>query len=340
MSKLVQESLGTLGLFAGENPVGAFAVRESARLSNEYKSSRKRSKAPQFPQYLQIETVSVCNARCTMCLTSDCKRDEAFMSDELFTKIADELAEHAEGIQRVTVQAAGEPLLDKKLEPRIRLLKDKKLRFVAFATNGALMDEERAVSVLDSGVDEVSFSVDGATRHTYEKIRVGLNFDRVIANIERFLQLRDAGGADVAVRIRMTAQKANETELDQFATFWRQRLGRDDSVYAKVIHTWGNSQKLEELPDGYDYDRLNAGPCGSPWSSLVVFSDGRVPMCCCDYNASLCLGNAKSQSIMEMWRGKTINKVRLAHSVRGRKAMKMCANCTVWDDQAKLLSDS
>ena len=303
------------------------------------KEAPRQTEQSVMPQYLQIETVSVCNARCTMCLTRDCRRARPFMSDELFGRIADELQDHAEQIVRVTVQAAGEPLLDKKLENRIGLLKNNGIGMVAFASNGSLMSAERAHRVIDSGVDEVSFSVDGATKQTYEKIRVGLDFDLVVANIQGFLRLRQSMRAKTIVRIRMTAQEANQDELDAFVEFWQGRLGPGDSVYAKVVHTWGNAEQLTELPAEYDYEQLNRQACQSPWTSMVIFSDGQVPLCCCDYNASISLGNVNEQSIRQIWQADTLQKVRQSHRRQGRQALQICRDCTVWDEQARVETD-
>ncbi len=292
-----------------------------------------------FPRYFQVETTSVCNARCTMCLTRFCKRHSPNMSDALFEKVADELKGHAGDVDRVIVQLAGEPLLDRKLEDRIRVLKNSGIRYVAFASNGSLMSEDRCESVLASGVDEVSFSVDGATKQTYESIRVGLNFEQVMQNIESFIRLRDATKSHAVIRLRMTVQQANRDELARFVDYWNEHLGPQDDVYAKVIHTWGNSDKLDELPEGYDYQRLNSTACSSPWSSMVIFCDGRVPLCCCDYEARICLGNVANESIEEVWHSRALKRVRDLHRKSGRDSIDMCTNCTVGDDEAKSHGD-
>ena len=293
----------------------------------------------EFPKYVQIETVSLCNARCIMCPVEDWIRDVSIMEDALFEKIAYECKEYADWIERITIQLDGEPLIDKKLEKRIRTLKSIGIRFVAFATNGSLMTARRARTILESGVDEVSFSIDGATKETFEKIRVRLNFEKVVANILSFLNVRDELEAKTIVRVRMTVQRENQHEMDEFLSFWRSRLGPRDSVYAKVLHTWGNSENDYNLADGYSFARLNDTPCSSPWTSLVILTDGRVPLCCCDYNAAINSGNVKERSIKELWQGATLTGVRKLHGLRGRKSMPMCINCTVWADDAKTGSD-
>jgi len=295
-------------------------------------------KALEFPRYFQVETISLCNARCRMCLTRNCQRERRVMSEEVFDQIVDELRGYAGHIVQAAVQAAGEPLLDKELERRIKQLKEVGIRYVVFATNGSLMSRERGRSVIATGVDEVTFSVDGAKRQTYERIRVGLNFAEVVNNIEGFIQVRDEMQAETIVRIRMTEQEGNRGELDEFVEFWNERLGPRDSAYGKVIHTWGNSPELTELPAGYDYESLNEKACSSLWSSMVIFSDGRVPLCCCDYNGKYPLGRIGEQTIQEMWQGYMISRIRRQHLAQGRKALKMCRNCTTWDRSAKLVS--
>ena len=292
-----------------------------------------------FPRYFQIETVSRCNARCVMCPVEDWRRDSYLMDQALFEKIVDEISEYRDWVERVTIQLDGEPLIDKKLEDRIRYLKASGIRYVAFASNGSLMNPDRAVRVIDSGVDEVSFSVDGATKQTFEKIRVRLNFDQVVENIEHFVRTRDELHGKTVIRIRMTIQEDNEQEVDSFLSFWRGKLGPNDSVYAKVLHTWGNSDNNYSLPGEYDFDRVNNSPCSSPWTSMVIFSDGRVPLCCCDYNARVYQGSVSENTIQEIWQGKVFTKIRKLHSSRGRKAINMCENCTVWDDGARVTQD-
>jgi len=292
-----------------------------------------------FPKYVQIETASSCNARCVMCPVEDWKREHTIMQQDTFDKIANEIKDYVDWIERLTIQLDGEPLMDRSLESRIRTLKSAGIKFVAFATNGSLMTSRRAEGIIKSGVDEVTFSVDGATKETFEKIRLRLNFDKVVNNILGFVQLRDHMESDTRVRIRMTIQPANQDEFDDVMSFWRGKLGPNDSVYGKVLHTWGNSDRNYSLAEGYDFARLNESPCISPWTSLIILTDGRVPLCCCDYNASINLGNVRDSSIKELWQAQKFETIRRAHATQGRNAIPMCVNCTTWDDGAKLFGD-
>jgi organic radical activating enzyme len=286
-----------------------------------------------FPKYLQIETISGCNARCVMCSVESWTRTKAVMSDRLFGKIVDEVRGHSDWIERVIVQLDGEPLLDKRLENRIRAMKSAGMRKVSFATNGSLMTEARAASIIDAGVDSIDFSIDGATAETFEAIRIRLSFDTVRDNVLRFLELRDRMRPEIIVRVRMAIQPSNAQEFKSFVEFWRARLSPNDTVFGKPVQEWSTWERdvghldglaIRTLPPNLDFNSL---PCVSPFDSVVILSDGRVPLCCLDYNAETPMGDVNESSIAEVWNGEAFRRVRGLHLANGRRSMATCTDC-------------
>lgn len=61
---------------------------------------------------------------------------------------------------------------------------------VSCNSNATLVNEARAKRCVTSGLQTLNLSLDGAKAETYEAIRVGARFDRVIANIRRLQQAR------------------------------------------------------------------------------------------------------------------------------------------------------
>ena len=59
-------------------------------------------------------------------------------------------------------------------------------------TNGLLMNREWSRNLVRMNVSKISISLDGATKETYEKIRKGGDFDKVIK--PRLVPKRDANG--------------------------------------------------------------------------------------------------------------------------------------------------
>ena len=289
-----------------------------------------------FPKFIQIETIAVCNALCIMCPVKDIKRDTRFLSTELFDKITSELAQYADWIERVTIQLNGEPLLDKTLESKIRKMKEIGIKSVSFTTNGSLMTKERAESILVSGIGNIDFSVDGATKETYESIRGNLNYDEVFNNIKQLIKQRNAINPAVSVRLRMTLSEKNAHELKMLGDYWREYFGPQDGVYGKLISSWATWLEGYNLPEGHDPSRLNTSPCISPWGSFPILSDGNVPICCTDFNAQVSMGNVNNSSIRKIWQGEVISKLRELHMTRGRSTVEICSDCFVWEDTTKV----
>ncbi|WP_299614118.1 radical SAM protein [uncultured Tateyamaria sp.] len=289
-----------------------------------------------FPKFVQIETVSGCNARCRMCSVHDWKRTKSAMSDGLFNKLVAELAEKKAWVEQVTLQMGGEPLLDRRLEDRVSALKRSGIRSVGFTTNASMLDEDRAKRLLEAGIDMIDFSIDGASAETFEAIRINLSYEEVCGNVLRFIALRNASDRRVQIRVRMVIQPENAHELDAFVAFWRNQLGPSDYVLGRFLNWWaGWREDLSEVPGALLHAKpssaeLNPLPCLAPFSTLVVLSDGRVPLCCLDYNADTPMGSVVEKSIESIWQGDNFGQVRAAHRARGRAAMPFCQNCHIF----------
>jgi len=65
----------------------------------------------------------------------------------------------------------------------------------------------------------------------------------------------------------------------------------------KRLHTWGNVIQPEEVRQKVD------GYCPAPNEQFVILWDGRVTVCCTDYEGRLAVGDIKKQTIEEIWTG-------------------------------------
>lgn len=84
--------------------------------------------------------------------------------------------------------------------------------------NGLLLTEEKSRRLIESGIAQVSFSLDAVTSETYEKIRRGGNFHKALENIRRFVQLRNERGNPVPYpRLTLCLLRDNLHEVAEFA---------------------------------------------------------------------------------------------------------------------------
>lgn len=282
-----------------------------------------------FPKFFEIETVNACNARCTMCTINDWEKvKNVIMSETLYAKFVNEVAGYADWVETVCLNRDGEPTLDKNLPKRVKMLKDVGIRKVTFATNGQLLLPRLVHQLIDARLDDIMVSIDGVAKKTFEAIRLRLNYETVLENTLSLIRIRNEREAGLTVRVRMVIMEENRHELDEWLAFWNSRVSPQDRVYAKSVHTWGNQLGVES--DDVIAKYANK-PCVSPFSTVIIQVDGRVPLCGVDYNVKHLMGDFSRQSIKEIWRSKAFTEVRLRHANKRRNDIEMCRGCHIWD---------
>lgn len=282
-----------------------------------------------FPKYFLIETVNVCNARCIMCGINFDNKKKSVIADELFSKIATEIIEHSAHVEKVMLYLDGEPLLDKQIESKISMLKKGGVKVVNIASNASLLTKERALSLINAGLDEVYITVDSLKKDIYEQIRVGLNFDTVLNNTLGLIELRDSMQSHLKIRVQMIKQELNEGEEDAFLAFWKSKLKESDPVVVTKAHNWGS--KVDVMKFG-DESHVNEIPCIALWGTFVAHLDGSVPLCCMDSKTEYQIGDLNTQSIKEIWGEQEVNRIRELHLCGKRNSITICDGCTLWRD--------
>ncbi|MBR3306288.1 MAG: SPASM domain-containing protein [Lachnospiraceae bacterium] len=114
---------------------------------------------------------------------------------------------------------------------------------IVIMTNGTLFTQQEWRRLKDK-YENISFSVsiDAATRKTYEKIRCGGNYEKLMKNMELLSALRKNNKV-ASVRVNMIVQKSNYKEIPDFIA-WAKRMGFDE-VNLSHIRNWGTFSEKE-----------------------------------------------------------------------------------------------
>lgn len=276
-----------------------------------------RRKASQNLTLINLETYNVCNLRCKMCTYSNMTRKKVLMSMDLFKKIIDDSV--ANNVKEVSLNFICEPLLDPLLFERIKYAKSKGLT-VTFNSNGCLLTEEKIDALLDTGLDSVWFSLDAITKETYEKIRIGGDFEKAKNNIIKLIEKRNQKGIEKpSITVSFVTQKDNYQEISKFKSFWKECA---DNVHIGWINPMGkegvSNAELELKGSRYLY------PCRPIFHEMTVMSNGKVVLCCVDYDGSIVLGDLNEQTISEIWNSDKIKKIREVHISGHGDEIKLC----------------
>ena len=267
-----------------------------------------------FPKVVRIETTNRCNAHCTFCPRASMGREKGFMAWGLYTKIVTECAEA--GCSVLHVHNFGEPLIDRRLSKRIRYAKNTGIGRIKIFTNGALLRGDVATEILESGLDEIKISMDGASPVEFNKLRKGLDHVTVLENVKAFKQMRDLRGHKrpiiTATCVATSSRKKTREMLGDVV----------DRVIFADFHNWGGKRRLIKK-------RLVRQPCARLWQSFTILHTGEVALCCMDYAGKVILGHCGRQKIAEIWANHSYRQMRKLHRNSEQRRIEICNECSM-----------
>ena len=158
---------------------------------------------------IDIEPVLGCNLKCKMCHVS-------FMDAKLTYLDVEKINWNFVKDKVVSVGAAFEPLIHPKINALIEQLNENNAE-IYLVTNAHNLDRKSIPALFDSKINTITFSFDGISETTYEKIRRGGNYRRTIDNIKKFVSAHN-GNAKFA--INFTVMKENLHEVKHAPKFW------------------------------------------------------------------------------------------------------------------------
>ncbi len=321
-------------------------------------ATRRCVEVDYLPIKLDIENVSRCNFRCTMCVVSEWPKGRRAddMALEDFRRILDEQY----GLLEIKLQGIGEPLMQGgDFFSMIRYARARHI-WVRSTTNASLLHlRENFKRLVDTDINEIQISIDGADAGTFESIRVGSKFDRVVENCKAINGHCDQVGRK-PTKMWTVVQKGNVHQLEQLVDLAAE-LGFENQVFSLALSDWGieswnernsdvtvsglASTNLEALVDRgralgvkvrfwtvtekYDTsspDRL----CAWPFERAYLSSDMKVVPCCYlgDPNV-MQIGKDLRQSggFSEIWQSGEYQEFREAHL--SGNIPKVCQGCYV-----------
>src|SRR5205823_8853798 len=119
-------------------------------------------------------------------------------------------------ITHVRVHNYGEPFHDRHLTDKGRYAKEKGIKEVGMISNGSLITERIARGMIEAGLDAINITIDASGKDVFESTRVGLNYDKVIANVERLVRIRAELGRRRPKLILSVVRQNNSSDEQAF----------------------------------------------------------------------------------------------------------------------------
>ncbi|GHU50043.1 radical SAM protein [Clostridia bacterium] len=293
------------------------------KIADSFDSIEKQMREICHLRNVLVELTAFCNLNCVQCANDKITRERGYMDWELYTKIADELAEKYPKTN-LWYGVYGEPLLvgAEKIREIVRYADERGLT-TWMTTNGVLLSDEVCDALIDAGLDNITIAVDGFSAGVYESIRVGAKRDKVYANV---LHLRDkvkAKGSKMYIDVQLIEMDENKNEIKDFLKFWA-----DSRIPVRIRGrmTWAGNIELGANIDKQK-DRI---ACGFTFSQLCILWDGKVVSCANDINAMCVLGDASKNTLGNIWEDKLAAFTRIHFEHNFDKLPEHCRNCFDW----------
>src|SRR5215831_19266268 len=158
-----------------------------------------KSRIDALPVEYIVETTAKCNLYCPMCPREVYKQPKADMSDAVFERLVREAGSTAEHMMLIGL---GEPFMDPKIYERIEFCHRHSISTL-LSTNGTFLDERYTGRVLDSSLEQITLSFDGAKKETFEFYRKGAKFEKVRNNFVRFARSKHDRKSKLQIVVQM-----------------------------------------------------------------------------------------------------------------------------------------
>lgn len=273
-----------------------------------------------FPSFVTIETLALCNAACEFCPYPVLKRKGDKMPTEIFEKIINDLKDIPPNHQfSMHLSRVNEPFLDSRIFSFYKIINQELPHAnVSFFTNASVLVEHKIEQIFE--IKNIEFFVISFNDHRkaeYEKV-MKIPYDRTIKHIDNLYQYKIKGNIPFPVFL---SRVGDGTSADREFVQWCEERYPEFTVSVYPRGDWMGMTKTQNfaVPD--------VG-CRQ-WFQLHILADGREAFCCIDAEGKFGFGqNVKFDHALAIYN----NPERLAirQSILSRKKLDLCANCTIF----------
>ena len=223
-----------------------------------------------YPKYIEIEITSRCNKRCLFCEHTAWREPAKDLSLLDFIKLTNQF-----DLKWVNLTGEGDAFLNPDYLKMIQHLKRRNTS-VFLVDSFDLITKDVARVLVSSGVDGIYISMDGATKETYESIKIGCNYDRVMTNIKNLLEIKKELHSPIPeICFRFVVNKKNVNEMADYVKVINSMATREEFGDGSKIHFVGlldfpaiHDLYLETIPVDKIKEAIEASKGGLP----VVFA--------------------------------------------------------------------
>jgi len=241
----------------------------------------------------------------------------------------------------IIMNFAGEPLFHPRIGDLAAYAETNGIATI-IGTSGTLDKSEELIS---SGVSEILFSLDGASKETYHKYRNYRDkkkFEVVVENLQKLVtKKKEMNSKKTNIVLQFVVFKHNEHEINDIIKLG-EKIGVDTVDLKPVCLNDFFEQNLDDLIDTYlpqsqnhyirkkhTYKLKKPPICSFVFHEAEILWNGDVTICCYDYDGDYVVGNILDDGGFEnVWKGKKYREIRRKIINSQLDLCKKCGNTT------------
>jgi len=182
-----------------------------------------------YPYHAHIEPTTLCNFKCESCTN---EMIPASRRGHLTLRDLRKLVEKNVFLKDISLIGLGEPLLNPEIGTMLAYLKDRGIP-TRTATNGMILDQVDLGKIL-ANVDELIISFDSDERESFEVMRKGANFDRIVSNVQKAAHLKKTRRIPVTLSLQTVISRTNLPRLS-FLPPLAKKMGMDKIRFSSAV---------------------------------------------------------------------------------------------------------
>jgi len=329
---------------------------------NNVIAATKFSSLLRYPFKFEIEHTTVCNKRCIHCEHTHWQEKGERLAFEQFKKIIDQFP----NLKWINLTGEGDNFLNPDYMKFIEYMTQRNVS-VNFVDEFDFIESEKAKRLVELGVNCIWISMDGATEETYEKIKVGCNFDKAIQNIKTLQETKKKLGSPLpTLCFRFIVTNLNYQEMPRMVELVHSfgDLGEGGRLEFAGLLTFKEIEhlKLNDLPEEIIKETLKRGKelgvevsfshlkkeelpsinkC-TAWMEPYIMMGGYVLPCCAilmsnkrEFLRKNAFGNINEKSFKEIWNSDRYKKFRKMVIQKDAKVPLLCVGCRGYNTRAR-----
>ncbi len=279
---------------------------------------------PNTPDYINIETASVCNLRCSCCphgTVSNSMRPLGIMSIDTFHRVLEHLDVP---FKLAYLHMHGEPFLNPNLPGFIDELSRRNIA-VNLYSNCTVVDESNLDSILNARRVSVNFSADLLCREYYENMRVGAHFDETLNKLDAVNEIFASHNKFFNITVVVDSGFAGHTDdILRSCEMLYARYSQLNGIFLGSKFPWPRLPLTGDLAGhiGKGHRR-----CPHALEGLNVLWNGDASMCSFDYTGECVVGSLLENTYSEILNNNAARKFRTLHWRHKDNELPLCKDC-------------